>query len=112
MAEWLTEEVSRRTPKVTSEEVRGKARILKIFSTNKDRQVIGGKVTEGKIATGDKIRVLRRGTEIVRGKIVGLEQQRAKVSEVMEGSECGILTEVKLPIAAGDDIECLVLVEK
>ncbi|MEK7505307.1 MAG: translation initiation factor IF-2, partial [Patescibacteria group bacterium] len=70
------------------------------------------KVTEGQIGTGDKIRVLRRGTEIVRGKIVGLEQQRAKVGEVAEGSECGILTEAKLPIAPGDDIECLVLVEK
>ena len=112
LAEWLTEEVSRRTPKVTTEEVRGKARILKVFSSTKDRQVIGGKVTEGQIGTGDKIRVLRRGTEIVRGKIVGLEQQRAKVGEVAEGSECGILTEAKLPIAPGDDIECLVLVEK
>ncbi len=112
LTEWLLEEVSRRTPKVTTEEVRGKARILKVFSVSKDRQVIGGKVTEGRIGVGDKIRVLRRGTEIVRGKIVGLEQQRAKIGEVMEGSECGILAEAKLPIAPGDDLECLVMVEK
>ena len=69
LGEWVAELVKKRTPKTTVVTVKASARVLKIFTTEKDRQVIGGKVLDGTIETGDEFNILRRGTPIGKGKI-------------------------------------------
>lgn len=112
LAEWLKEELTKRRPTIKSEETIGRAKIIRIFSTTKNKQVIGGKVKEGKIALGAKVKVLRRDHEIGHGKIVELQQQKASTKEVNEGDEFGVMIESKAEIAEGDYIEAFVVVEK
>lgn len=112
----LTEEAEKilkeRAPKLSVEETSGKAKIQKIFSINKDKQIVGGKVETGTITTGSTIRILRRDAEVGRGKIRGLEQGKLKATEVAAGREFGTLIEAKIEIAPGDYIESFTTSEK
>ena len=112
MSEWLAAEVEKRRPRIETEESAGRAKILKTFSRTKERQIIGGKVMEGRIKLEGSIKILRREFEIGRGKIINLEKNKAKVSEAEEGSEFGMLIESKIEIVPGDMIESFSLVQK
>jgi len=112
LTEWLAEEIEKRRPRIRTEEIIGKAKIIRIFSKDKDKQVIGGKVNEGKLRAGAIVKILRRDFEIGRGKILELQQQKVKTSEVAEGFEFGAMVESKHEIATGDAIEAVEIVEK
>ncbi len=99
-------------PKEYIEEMLGRAKILAIFSKEKDRQVIGGKVQEGVLTSGAEVRIIRRENEIGRGKIRELQSQKKRVDEVATGFECGMMVEAKMEIAVGDKIEAVKTVEK
>ena len=112
MSEWLATEVEKRRPRIETEESAGRAKVLKTFSRTKERQIVGGKVIEGKITLASPVKILRREFEIGRGKIINLEKNKTKVSEVEEGSEFGMLIESKTEIVPGDAIESFSLVQK
>ncbi|MDD5165120.1 MAG: translation initiation factor IF-2 [Candidatus Pacebacteria bacterium] len=99
-------------PKEYIEEMLGRAKILAVFSKEKDRQVIGGKVQEGVLASGAEVRIIRRENEIGRGKIRELQSQKKRVDEVAIGFECGMMVESKMEIAVGDKIEAVRTIEK
>ena len=105
LVEYLEEVILARTPKIQVEESTGKAKILRVFSKNKDRQILGGKVQEGSITLGGDVIILRRDVEIGRGKIKELQQQKVRAEEVALGYEFGTMIESKIEIAAGDKIE-------
>lgn len=111
MAEWLELEIENRRPKITTTEVTGKAKILKAFSKTKEKQVLGAKVLEGSIYTG-QIRIMRREAEIGRGKIINIEHNKNKVGQIEEGKEFGMMLESKIEIAPNDIIETFKVVEK
>ncbi|HYF10090.1 MAG TPA: translation initiation factor IF-2 [Candidatus Paceibacterota bacterium] len=111
LAEWFATIVLERTPKVTTEETTGVLRVLKVFSQNKDRQVIGGRVESGVLHSREEFRIMRRDALVGGGTIEELQQQKVKVSEVTEG-ECGLLVEAKISIVAGDKLECFRFVTK
>lgn len=112
LSEWLNEELDRRTPKVMGEQVVGTAKILKTFSATKHKQVIGGKVTSGLLEVGAQVKIMRRDTEIGRGKIEGLQAQKLATKKVEEGNECGMMVDAKIEIAGGDVLEAFVMNEK
>ncbi len=112
LIEAIQEEVKLRTPKTFIEQTSGKAKILQVFSKNKDKQIIGGKVQEGSIKLGAEVKVLRRDIEIGRGRVRELQQQKQKTSEVREGFEFGTLIECKIEIAQGDKIEAFEVIEQ
>jgi translation initiation factor IF-2 len=112
MTEWLETEMQNRRPKVETMEVNGKAKIIKAFSRTKERQIVGGKVTEGVISLDSKVKIMRRDFEIGRGRIVNLEKGKAKTSNVDEGSEFGMMVESKIEIVAGDILESFSIVNK
>ena len=112
LAEFVKAELLSKVPKEYVEEVTGRAKILAIFSKEKDRQVVGGKVQEGVLESGEAVRIMRREAEIGRGTIRELQQQKKRVSEVREGYEFGTMIESKAEIAAGDQVEAVRLVEK
>ena len=105
LTEWLEEEMEKRRPKIESEEINGKAKILKIFSKVKDKCVLGAKVIEGKIVLKREVRILRRDFEIGKGRVTNLEKNKTKVSEVEEGTEFGLLLESRTEVSLGDIIE-------
>lgn len=112
LLEYLEGLLNERKPHVSVEESTGKARVAKIFSVTKDKQVVGGKVETGAISVGASVKILRRDVEIGIGKIKELQKQKEKVSEVLEGVEFGALIESKIELAPGDRIESVRIVEK
>ena len=101
-----------REPRIEVEEVSGTAKVLKLFSTAKGKQVLGARVLSGKMAVGNSLKIMRRETEIGRAKLRDLQQAKVSASEVLENSEFGALIESKLEIAAGDVLEAVSMVTK
>ncbi len=112
MSEWLAETLAAHAPKVKTEELTGRAKILKMFSRTKDKQIVGARVETGEIKLGAQVRILRRDAEIGQGKVKELQVQKVKSSEVSEGKEFGTMIEAKVEIAPGDHIESFIIVEK
>ena len=111
ITEWLEEVIKERTPKVEVEEKTGEAKILRIFSKTKDKQVLGGRVLEGEIALRGNVNILRRGENIGKGVIVNLQQSKANIKHVSEG-EFGAQIQTKTEISEGDTIEGFVVKTK
>ena len=112
LSEFLQEKLTALVPKEYIEEVTGRAKILALFSKEKDRQVIGGKVETGTLNSGNDVRIMRRNEEIGRGKIRELQSKKLRVNEVAEGFEFGTMIEAKIEIAVGDRVEAVHTVEK
>lgn len=112
LIEFLRQSMLAKVPKEYVEQISGRAKILVVFSKTKDKQILGGKVQEGVLALGNEVRILRRDTDIGRGKIRELQVQKARATEVREGFECGMMVESKIEIAQGDKLECVSIVEK
>ncbi|MFA5778289.1 MAG: translation initiation factor IF-2 [Candidatus Paceibacterota bacterium] len=112
MTEWLEIQMEERRPKIETLETTGRAKIIRAFSQTKERQIIGGKVIEGKINLNSTVRIMRREFEIGRGKIVNLEKNKTKTSVVEEGAEFGMMIESKIEIVPGDIIESFLITKK
>jgi translation initiation factor IF-2 len=112
MTEWLETQMEEKRPKIETIETTGRAKIIRAFSRTKERQIVGGKVTEGQINLNSTVRIMRRDFEIVRGKIVNLEKSKTKTSTVEEGTEFGMMIESKIEIVAGDVLESFAITQK
>ena len=112
LTEFVRNTLMAKVPKEFVEESTGRAKILALFSKDKDKQIIGGKVETGTISTGNDVKILRREAEIGRGKIRELQSKKIRTQEVAEGFEFGVLVEAKVEIAVGDRIEAVHTVEK
>ncbi|MEK7069742.1 MAG: GTP-binding protein, partial [Patescibacteria group bacterium] len=69
ISDWLKEEIAKRKAEIPREEIIGVAKILKTFSRQKNKQVIGGKVVSGKLVDGKIFKIKRRDAEIGEGKV-------------------------------------------
>lgn len=112
LIEWFREIVEERLPHEEIEKVLGKLKILKTFSNNKDKQVLGGEVKEGSVKLGTKVKIYRRDFEIGFGKVVELQNMKIKANEVLEGNQCGIMIESKTEIIPGDIIVSIEIEKK
>jgi len=112
LAEWVKEVIAARTPKERVVTVKGAAKILKIFTVEKDRQIIGGKVQEGELSVGDDIKVFRRDAEIGQGRVRELQRFKEKASVVPKDSEFGASVSASIEIMAGDRIEAFTITEQ
>lgn len=112
LTDWLKQIIEDRRPRQEVMEVTGTLKVLKTFGATKERQVVGGKVTTGRITDGGIVRIIRRDFEIGRGKIVGLQLNKMKIKEVLEDTDCGVLIESKMDIAPGDVLEAFIIAIK
>jgi translation initiation factor IF-2 len=80
----------------------GEIEISNLFSKRKNRQTIGGRVTEGFMEKGRKCEILRGEEVIGQGKIINLQQNRKDIEKAIKGNECGILFETEIKIEQGD----------
>ena len=80
----------------------GKVKILAVFKSDKNRQVIGGKVADGIIKRGAFAEIIRNEEIIGRGKIVSLQQDKKETDEVSKRAECGMLFEAGAKVEEGD----------
>ncbi len=112
LSEWLEKAIKERTPKMLVDESTGIAKILKVFSKTKDKQVLGARVEKGQVVIGAEVKILRRDFEIGKGRVRELQKFKNAVQEVPEGQEFGTLIESKIEIAPGDRIEAFMTIEK
>ena len=112
LTEWVQEQINERAPHIEVVEPTGSLKVLRLFSQQKERQVIGGRVESGRITQGAKFKIMRRDAEIGEGKTIELQAQKIKTSEVTEGNECGLQVESKFTIAERDILVPYTIVKK
>ena len=105
LTEWLGAEIEKRRPRQRVEEVTGAAKIVKVFSSAKNRVVLGGRVEEGVLKQGEEVKIMRRDAEVGRGSVVSLQSQKRDVKEVEAGGEFGAMIKTSAEPAAGDRLE-------
>lgn len=109
LSEWFDTLVESRLPYEEKETILGTLKVIRTFSSQKDKHVIGGKVETGKMQNNGVVKIIRRGVELGRGRIVELQSQKIKTQEVNEGNECGLMVESKFDIIPGDILEAIVV---
>jgi translation initiation factor IF-2 len=102
LGDWLRDRLTERTPRRETKVAVGQAKILKTFSRQRIKQIIGGRLESGKITKNSALTIERRGEEIGQAKIQGLQVQKMPATEVSEGNEFGAEIESRLEIAPGD----------
>ncbi len=80
----------------------GKIKALVDFWSEKNRQIVGGKVIEGEIKKGALIEILRGDKIIGQGKMVNLQRDKRDIEKAKVGEEVGILYEGEQKIEKGD----------
>lgn len=108
VAEWLEVMREERRPRAEVETKTGSVRVLKVFSAERDKQIIGGKVEDGEIRDRDSFSIIRRGEKIGFGNVLSLQKQKSAAKSVEAGNEFGTQVESKTLIAAGDILESFI----
>jgi translation initiation factor IF-2 len=71
----------------------GKVKTLVIFLTDKNRQIVGGRVVEGYVKKGTLIEIVREKEVKGRGKMINLQRNKKDIEQAAKGEEVGILYE-------------------
>jgi len=93
------------------EEVLGYVEVREVFKAPKIGTIAGCYVTEGLVRRNANVRVLRESVVIFEGKIDSLRRFKDDVSEVKNGTECGIGVTNYNDIKTGDQLEIFETVE-
>jgi translation initiation factor IF-2 len=80
----------------------GKLRTILVFWGEKNRQIVGGKITEGELKKGLKLEVLRDDRKVGAGRIINLQRNKKDIDKLSKGDEAGILFEGNIKIEKGD----------
>ncbi len=94
--------MQRRLAPVTVRKDLGKMKVLIVFMTEKNRQIVGGKIIEGEVKKGAAIEVVRGQEIVAKGKIINLQKNKKDVDDVKKGEEAGILYDGNGKIMEGD----------
>lgn len=86
----------------------GELKVLAIFRTEKQRMIVGGKITDGFMRNRAEIEVVREGKIITKGKIIQLKKEKQVVERVDKPNEAGVLFEGDPLIKEGDVLEAYV----
>lgn len=92
-------------PEIVEVEI-GRLSVLAIFKTTKNEQIVGGKVTFGKIKNNTEIKIVRDKENIGTGKIINIQSNKKDMTEVLENFEAGLKVETSTKILVGDSLEC------
>ncbi len=91
----LVEDITERLIELLPEEIErtdlGDLEVLGIFRTEKDKMIIGGKITKGSVVDKNvKMEIFRDEKSIGKGELLNLQSNKVDVNEVKQGNECGI----------------------
>jgi len=93
-------------PSTFQENIIGRAEVRDTFVVPKIGTIAGCAITEGRVARGKKVRLLRDGIIKCDTELSSLRRFKDDVKEVEQGYECGIGLEKYNDIKVGDAIEC------
>jgi translation initiation factor IF-2 len=86
----------------------GKLRTILVFWGEKNRQIVGGKITEGELKKGLKLEVFRDDKKIGSGRIINLQRDKKDIDKLSKGDEAGILFEGNAKIEKGDILQAYI----
>jgi translation initiation factor IF-2 len=87
------------------ETVVGKLEIKGVFKLTKTNVVCGGTVTDGRVAPGLRLRIVRGKETVGEGTLTTLQKDRANAKEALEGETCGLNVATSTAIELGDQLE-------
>lgn len=100
----LVKKIEEEIERITKPGPRGILEVLAIFSQQGDKQLVGGRISEGIMKNKSDVGIVREERELGTGKITSLKQAKQDVTEVTTGKECGLLIESHTKIEKGDKI--------
>lgn len=112
LIDWLKDLMEERRPKQEVKEVLGSLKVLRVFMSGRNKQVVGGRVLDGKVELKGLVNIVRRDNEIGRGKITNIQNNKTEVKEMSKGFECGLEIETNINVAEGDVLECYQMIIK
>lgn len=112
LVDYLAKLAVDRTPHEKIEVTKAEFSVIRVFNIDKGLQVIGGRVLSGELCVGAGVKLVRRGEEIGKGTVKGLQQQKLAATCVKEGSECGAAIECRLDVAEGDRLVAWAIEER
>lgn len=107
---WVEELALEAQPTHEREEVIAEIKVLKVFGNVKKLQIIGGRVVSGTIEKNLKFKITRRGEEIGRGALKGLQRNKQEVDMVPEPEEFGCTVDAKIDLAEHDILQVVKMV--
>ncbi|MDP2736022.1 MAG: hypothetical protein Q8P12_07505, partial [bacterium] len=86
----------------------GSMKVLAVFLTEKNRQIVGGRVSSGEIRKGSRVEVVRQEQAVGTGKIVNVQKNKKDVGSVKAGEECGLVYEGSERVQEGDALKAFI----
>jgi len=83
----------------------GELEVLRLFTEEGRRQVVGGRVITGAVKTGSEFSLERNSNILSQGRILNVQENKKDIIEAKEGEECGLLVELETRVRAGDKIK-------
>ena len=79
-------------------------KVLVVFMTKRNRQIVGGRITTGEITKGTQIEVFREEEKVGEGRVINLQMNKREIERGVRGDEVGILYEGSVQIEKGDTL--------
>ncbi len=98
----LKKEAEEGLDEVTIKEETGRVKVLAIFKTQRDRQILGGKVLEGEVKKIDLIDIYRNEDLVGNAKLINMKKEEKDIVKIKRGEEFGMLLESKEKVVEGD----------
>lgn len=112
LTEYLEKILEERRPRVVTEKTDGSAKIIRVFSWTNKGGVIGGRVKEGRLELGAKVKILRRDRQVGTAIIRELQKGKQDAQFVEMDEEFGSRVDTRFDIAEGDTIEAFRVIEE
>jgi len=85
--------------------ITGAGTVLKVFRNDHGSMVVGLRITEGVLAPGVRVQILRNGEKVGEGKIKTVQLGKIEIKEAVNGQECGILYEGRVELVPDDSVQ-------
>jgi translation initiation factor IF-2 len=105
LIDFVKEELEKLLPPEIIYNQTGILKTLAVFRTTNKYNIVGGKVISGTIKDKALVKILRNEQKIGEGIIAQLQSNKKNVSEVTNGTECGLQLETTTKVEKGDTLE-------
>lgn len=112
LLEYLTAELEALLPPDTLYTKIGEVKLLAVFRSTGKYAIVGGRVQSGSVRHKAISKIIRNGKMVGEATISQLQSNKKDVSEVTNGSECGIRLDTSATPAEGDVVEVYITEEK
>lgn len=108
LTEYLADLLKSSAPKRHIDDVVGRAKVLKYFSSKKDEHVVGAEVIEGALKKNGSVNITRRGELVGKGTLINLQANKQNVEKVETEGQFGAVVDSEHVPSQGDVLEYIV----